>query len=100
MLPNGLVPASFQTILTVPAGSLTAIRGKSLPGKRLYPETNAKSIDVTETEVLGKGHVVVAAGGPLPKHAEAMYFSTLSVGVELHGGPVSAFVAQLNSYAT
>src|SRR5216683_3326464 len=35
MSPPGLLRASFQTILTVPAGRLTAMRGKSFMGKRL-----------------------------------------------------------------
>ena len=35
MSPPGFLPASFQTILTVPAPLLTAMRGKSFIGKRL-----------------------------------------------------------------
>src|ERR1700731_4924734 len=48
----GIRRASFQTMLTVPAGSLTAIRGKSLGGAlpawlgtRLNPGMNATSTE-------------------------------------------------------
>src|SRR3989441_6761486 len=77
MSPPGLLRASFQTTLTVPARSLTAMRGKSFIGKRLYPGMNARSIDTIGIEVVaGGGHVDVGEGGPLPKQGPGMRAST------------------------
>src|SRR2546428_10953606 len=77
MSPPGLLRASFQTTLTVPANSLTAMRGKSFIGKRLYPGITARSIDTIGIEVVaGGGHVDVGEGGPLPKQGPGMRAST------------------------
>src|ERR1700758_4718846 len=99
MSANGLVLASFQTMLTVPAASLTAIRGKSLLGKRLYPGTNVATVETILTDAWlnggkqGDGEVAV-------RQLRGMWASTSCVGVTAHGPKLVRLEAQLYSKAT
>src|ERR1700694_5065744 len=99
MSPVGTRLASFHTMLTVPRASfalpfpslglLTAMRGKSLAGNRLYPGTKAATIETIGTETVWLG--VVPLWG--------IRASLLTVGVASHDGE-RTLVAQLNSHAT
>src|SRR6266850_5031977 len=94
MSPPGLLRASFQTTLTVPANSLTAMRGKSFIGKRLYPGIIARSIDTIGIDLVDcDGHVVVVGN---VRHIRGMRASLLTTGVEVSAhAATEKFVTQL-----
>src|SRR6516225_9173246 len=98
MSPKGANRASFHTILTVPAGSLTAIRGKSFIGKRLYPGMNAADRDVTSSLVWCAGEAQEAFGRV--RQLLGTYVITSATGSVKHGPEADRFVPQLCSYAT
>src|SRR5690348_1583650 len=98
MSPSAWDRASFHTMETVPAGSLTAIRGKSLAGNRLYPGTNAPLMDTIPTDAVAEGPL--HAGPGKVRHAARTRLNTSRVGVCRHVGGPNTLVNELNSYAT
>src|SRR5215472_4227540 len=96
MSPSKFWRASFQTMLTVPALSLTAIRGKSFALPRLFPGMNEATIETTLTDAVADGRVQELVGSV--RQEKGTRATSFFVGSELQGG--SWLLIQLNSHAT